>query len=124
MAFPELEQACADLERLAAEPRTRLVLEQTEHLLAGTESIPQTSYSTYRLFRKSGERSRYEAGYFLENIQTRETRWRKSNNGKWTWPKDIRAIPIPLFKSRQSCLRQSQQGLLNLFLSAGRPHQQ
>lgn len=56
-AFPELEEARATVEQPATEPRTRRVLEQTEPLLAGIESVPQTSYSGYRLFRENGERS-------------------------------------------------------------------
>lgn len=69
LLFPELELARAARERLATEPQARRVLAQTEHLLEGSEALPQTSYSAYRQFRANGERSGYEAAYFLKRAR-------------------------------------------------------
>lgn len=69
LLFPELEMARDRRQELMDAPQTRLVLQQTQHLLADIETLPQTGYSAYRLFRISGERSRYEAGYFLKRAR-------------------------------------------------------
>jgi hypothetical protein len=69
LALPELEAARNALPALKQAPQTQRVLQQTEQLIAGIESIPQTSYTTYRLFRASGERKRYEAAYFLKRAR-------------------------------------------------------
>src|SRR6266851_99906 len=69
LAFPELEAARVGRERLVEAPQVRRVLQLTEHLLDGIETLPQTSYTEYRLFRTSGERARYEAGYFLKRAR-------------------------------------------------------
>lgn len=67
--LPELELARASRATLANAPQTRRVLAQTESLLADLEDMPQTTYSAYRLFREQGERSRYEAAYFLKRAR-------------------------------------------------------
>jgi hypothetical protein len=69
LILPELEQARAARDELARAPQTRRVLAQTEALLEGLEHVPQTTYSAYRLFREKGERSRYEAAYFLKRAR-------------------------------------------------------
>lgn len=69
LAFPELEEARSARQRLEHAPQTQRVLQQTEFLLAEIETIPQTTYTAYRLFRESGERSPYEAEYFLKRAR-------------------------------------------------------
>ncbi len=67
--FPELAKARHERQALARAAQTRLILRQTEHLMTGIESLPQTGYTAYREFRTRGSRSRYEAAYFLKRAR-------------------------------------------------------
>jgi len=64
--LPELELARGDLAHLRMAPQAQLVLGQTAPLMDTIEQIPQTPYTLYRLFVRSGERGRYETPYFLK----------------------------------------------------------
>ncbi len=68
-AFPELEAARNQRQQLEHMPQTQCVLRQTQPLMEGIELIPQTNYTFYRDFRRIGERSRYEAPYFLKRAR-------------------------------------------------------
>src|ERR1051326_14722 len=67
--FPELEAARIQGEHLLHAPQTQLILRQTEHLMQGIEQIPQTDYTSYRMFRRVGERDAYQEPYFLKRAR-------------------------------------------------------
>src|SRR5690348_146425 len=69
IVFPELEEARSQREQLERAPQTQRILQQTQYLLEGIEQLPQTSYTHYRNFRRFGERSDYEAAYFLKRAR-------------------------------------------------------
>jgi hypothetical protein len=58
-SFPELDAARGNLESLRAAPQTRVVLAQTQQLMATIERLPQTSYTLYRRFVHNGDRGRF-----------------------------------------------------------------
>ncbi len=62
--FPELDAARSNLAALKKAPQTRLFLDGSESLMATINQIPQTDYTDYRLFIRSGDRQRYESPYF------------------------------------------------------------
>jgi Heparinase II/III-like protein. len=64
--LPELEAARHHKQQLVQAPQTQYVFQRTQHLMEGIEEIPQTSYTTYRVFSKTGERDSYETPYFLK----------------------------------------------------------
>jgi hypothetical protein len=68
-SFPELEAARHQLERLRQAPQTQFVLAQTAQAMQDSEHIPQTDYTSYRAFQRSGERGQYEAAYFLKRTR-------------------------------------------------------
>ena len=67
--FPELEEARIHLQQLQYAAQTRPVLASARAILAQSTQIPVTSYTHYRLFRRSGERSAYQEAYFLKRSQ-------------------------------------------------------
>jgi hypothetical protein len=67
--FPELEAVRSQREYLLHAPQTQLVLQQTQHLLQDIERIPQTDYTSYRMFLYVGERDSYQAPYFLKRAR-------------------------------------------------------
>lgn len=69
--LPELERARQDLDALRDKPSTREVLRATEGVLSDLEHIPQTTYTVYREFRRTGERYSYQEPYSLK----RERLW-------------------------------------------------
>ena len=58
--LPELEAARADRDALLAKASTQAVMDATEDILPDTEVIPQTTYTLYREFRRTGERYSYQ----------------------------------------------------------------
>ena len=68
-SFPELETARLQCETLRQAPQTQFVLAQTRQTMEDIEHIPQTNYSSYRAFQRSGERGHYEAAYFLKRTR-------------------------------------------------------
>lgn len=64
--LPELDEAREDPSALREAPRTQVVLQATEELLADIEHIPQTTYTPYREFQRTGERRGYQRPYFLK----------------------------------------------------------
>lgn len=67
--FPELEQARADIPRLRQQPQVQAVLAATAAFLEGVSQIPQTGYTSYRLFRRTGDRREFETPYFLKRAR-------------------------------------------------------
>ena len=67
--FPELERARERKDQLHQAPQTQVILAQTEPLMATMSQIPLTPYTSYRLFRRNGDRKRYETPYFLKREQ-------------------------------------------------------
>src|SRR6266702_1594258 len=67
--FLDLQAARDQREHLLHAPQTQVILKQTEHLLQGIEQIPQTDYTSYRMFRHIGERDSYQAPYFLKRAR-------------------------------------------------------
>jgi hypothetical protein len=68
-AIPELERARSNIRALLAAPQTQVVLAQTQHLMDNIEQIPQTSYTSYRLFIRAGDREPYQTPYFLKRAR-------------------------------------------------------
>ncbi len=64
--LPELESARADRAALQAGASTRAVLDATEAFLEDVDSIPQTPYTLYREFRRTGERYSYQNPFNLK----------------------------------------------------------
>ncbi len=64
--FPELETARLQRDTLLQAPQTQIVLAHTQQAMQNSQHIPQTDYTSYRAFQRSGERGRYEAAYFLK----------------------------------------------------------
>jgi hypothetical protein len=62
--FPELDRARRDPRRLRASRPARQLLAAIEPLLADLRPIPDTPYSFYRMFARSGDRARFEACFF------------------------------------------------------------
>ena len=62
--LPELEAARHDVAGLRAAPAVQAMLTRSAPLLADPLSIPQTRYTDYRLFHRTGDRDPYEAPYF------------------------------------------------------------
>jgi hypothetical protein len=60
-AFPELEAARNQPEALRFAAPTLQWLAQTQERMNGIEQIPQTTYTQYRLFRRTGDRKPYQA---------------------------------------------------------------
>jgi Heparinase II/III-like protein len=67
--FPELEMARSRREYLLYAPQTQIVLQQTQYLLQDIERVPQTDYTSYRMFRRVGERDSYQNPYFLKRAR-------------------------------------------------------
>ena len=67
--IPELEVARSNIQALRAAPQTQVVLAQTQHLMDNIEKIPQTSYTFYRLFLRTGDRENYQTPYFLKRAR-------------------------------------------------------
>lgn len=63
--LPELEAARRDLGALRDAPQTQIVLAETEPLIEKIEQIPVVTYTQYRTFLRSGDRTSYETPYFL-----------------------------------------------------------
>jgi hypothetical protein len=64
--FPEFAAARRDLAALRADPRTRAILAHTEPLIANIGDIPQTTYTRYRAFARTGDREPYQSPYYLK----------------------------------------------------------
>src|SRR5690348_4903462 len=64
--IPELDAARSQRSTLLVAPQTRQALTRTQGLLSASEHIPQTSYTAFRLFRRTGDRSLYEEAYFTK----------------------------------------------------------
>jgi hypothetical protein len=62
--FPELAEARRDLAALRASPRVEELLARTAPLLESIATIPQTTYTRYQLFRRTGDREPYETPYY------------------------------------------------------------
>ena len=69
IAFPELEAVRDQRALLAHAPQTQRVLQQTLDLMEGIELIPQTSYTSSRLFRSRGESFQYDTAYVLKRAR-------------------------------------------------------
>jgi Heparinase II/III-like protein len=67
--FVELEQARTQRQQVKQAPQTRRVLQQAQSFLAESTQIPQTGYTFYRAFRRTGERDSYQDPYFLKRAQ-------------------------------------------------------
>jgi hypothetical protein len=67
--FPEYEAARPTLAALRDDPRVRAALAQTEPLMADIGEIPQTTYSRYRAFQRTGAREPYETPYFSKRAK-------------------------------------------------------
>ncbi|MBI5030889.1 MAG: heparinase II/III family protein [Chloroflexi bacterium] len=67
--LPELGTARRDLDALNNAPQTQIILAQTESLMESLPQVPQTSYTHYRLFQRTGDRKNYETPYFLKRAQ-------------------------------------------------------
>jgi hypothetical protein len=67
--FQELEEARSQIQQLKQAPQTQYVLQQAHSFLKESTLIPQTSYTTYRMFRQTGERSSFQVPYFLKRAQ-------------------------------------------------------
>jgi hypothetical protein len=67
--FPELETARLDKKRINSLPQTQIILTQTEHLMPDIEQIPQTDYTSYRLFLRTGDRDQYQEPYFRKRAK-------------------------------------------------------
>lgn len=65
-SFPEFAAARDHLAVLRADPRTQAILAHTASLIASIDDIPQTTYSRYRLFSRTGDRQPYETPYYLK----------------------------------------------------------
>jgi hypothetical protein len=66
--LPELEAArhAERLDALRDAPQTPIILAQTESILGSPAGIPQTTYTDYRLFIRTGDRRNYETPYFFK----------------------------------------------------------
>jgi len=64
--FPELEAARLQSKALLQAPQTQVVLAYTKKTMNDIEHIPQTTYTMYHAFQRSGERGQYETPYFLK----------------------------------------------------------
>lgn len=62
--FPELTAARRNLAALRESPRMRDLLARTAPLLESIATIPQTTYTRYQAFRRTGEREPYETPYY------------------------------------------------------------
>jgi hypothetical protein len=58
--FPELETVRSKPEALRSAPLTLLWLDQTQEYMSGIEQIPQTTYTQYRHFLRTGDRRSYQ----------------------------------------------------------------
>jgi hypothetical protein len=67
--LPELDSARAERETFSRSPRVQLFLEQTANNMENIEQIPQTMYTHYRLFWRTGDRINYENPYFLKRAR-------------------------------------------------------
>ena len=67
--LPELEAARRDPAALRDAPQGRAVLARTEPLLATLGTIPQTTYTDYRLFRRTGDRKGYQTPFYLKRTK-------------------------------------------------------
>ncbi len=67
--FPELEQARVDISRLRQQPQVQAVLAASAPCLEGVAQIPLTGYTSYRLFRRTGDRREFETPYFLKRAR-------------------------------------------------------
>jgi hypothetical protein len=67
--IPELGIARSNIQALRTAPQTQVVLAQTQHLMDNIEQIPQTSYTFYRLFLRTGDRENYQTPYFLKRAR-------------------------------------------------------
>lgn len=61
--LPELEQARSRIETVRNSPSAQTILAQTAPLMSDIDSLPQTRYTDYRLFRATGDRQRYQDPY-------------------------------------------------------------
>jgi hypothetical protein len=64
--FPELEAARTDRDALRARASTQAVLEATAPVLENVDAIPQTTYTLYREFQRTGERYSYQNPFNLK----------------------------------------------------------
>jgi hypothetical protein len=64
--FPELEHARSQRGELAIAAHAQHVLAASEALLDTLAQIPQTTYSAYRAFQRTGERQPYQDPYFAK----------------------------------------------------------
>jgi hypothetical protein len=119
--FLELEDARSQRQQLRHAPQTQHVLQQAQSLLADSAQIPQTSYTTYRLFRRIGERSSYQKPYFLKRAQlsagalllfldeparkdmVQDSLWSICEEGNWVLPAH-ETRPIDLFSAETGFL--------------------
>ncbi len=62
--LPELDAARRDLPALRRAPQTAALLAETEGHLVDPAHIPQTTYSAYRQFLRTGDRQAYQQPYF------------------------------------------------------------
>lgn len=62
--LPELDGARRDLPALRLASQTAVLLAETEQHMADPAHIPQTTYSAYRQFQRTGDRQAYQQPYF------------------------------------------------------------
>jgi hypothetical protein len=67
--IPELEAVRDQVASLRAQPAMKIVLAQTEPLMDSVSEVPQTRYTEYRLFVRTGDRDRYEEHYFCKRAK-------------------------------------------------------
>ncbi|MBI5303854.1 MAG: heparinase II/III family protein [Chloroflexi bacterium] len=67
--LPELDRARQNLDTLRDAPQTRIILAQTASIVESLAQIPQTTFSHYRYFIRTGDRTNYEKPYFLKRAK-------------------------------------------------------
>lgn len=67
--LPELDDARTRIDAIREAPSTQTILAQTAPLMTDIESLPQTRYTDYRLFRETGDRVTYQAPYHRKRGQ-------------------------------------------------------
>lgn len=64
--FPEFQHARQHFSRCLDQPHGQALIAEADSMLDDVEHIPQTTYSRYRAFFRSGEREPYQDPYFLK----------------------------------------------------------
>jgi hypothetical protein len=67
--LPELESARQDVEAFRRSPAVQQMLRATQYHMDELAPIPQTAYTHYRLFKRTGDRTNYETPYFTKRAR-------------------------------------------------------